>query len=80
MSAEVSSILLTSEAFRNRPRMNPGVLVSDELFWSDHQKWLEERGYMLRQRYLPGWVPSWQGTKKIWFECEDGKFSRVRDQ
>ena len=29
----------------------------------EHQKWLEEKGYMLRPRYRPGWVPSWENGK-----------------
>ena len=35
-----------------------GVLLSRELFWRDHQPWLEEKGYMLRPRYKPDWVAS----------------------
>ncbi|KAJ3480772.1 hypothetical protein NLI96_g8117 [Meripilus lineatus] len=34
-----------------------------EIFWMEHQKWLEEKGYMLRPRYRPGWVPSWENGK-----------------
>lgn len=32
---------------------------------------------MLRPRYRPGWKPSWAGTKKWWFWCEDGVSPRV---
>ncbi|KAI0368266.1 hypothetical protein BV20DRAFT_1022672 [Pilatotrama ljubarskyi] len=52
--------------------LEPGGLSSQEIFWRDHQKWLEERGYMLRPRYRPGWVPSWKDTKRDYRECEDG--------
>ncbi|KAL4246877.1 hypothetical protein ABKN59_008813 [Abortiporus biennis] len=34
-------------------------LLPHEIFWRDHQQWLEESGYMLRPRYRPDWQPSW---------------------
>ncbi|KAJ7502453.1 kinase-like domain-containing protein [Mycena galericulata] len=43
-----------------------------EIFWRERQPWLEERGYMLRPRYKPGWVGSWVGTNKDPWNCEDG--------
>ncbi|PSS37271.1 hypothetical protein PHLCEN_2v909 [Hermanssonia centrifuga] len=30
-----------------------------ELRWRDKQEFLASKGYMLRPRYRPGWVPSW---------------------
>ncbi|KAJ3477233.1 hypothetical protein NLI96_g10607 [Meripilus lineatus] len=33
-------------------------LLPDEIFWRDHQVWLQEKGYMLRPRYHPDWIPS----------------------
>lgn len=33
-------------------------LLPHETFWRDHQVWLQKRGYMLRPRYHPDWVPS----------------------
>ena len=57
---------------------DPGVHCHpSEIFWSDHQPWLQERGYMLRPRLRPGWVPSWKGTRKFWWYCEDGRGSGV---
>jgi len=50
-----------------------GELREWEYFWRDHQKWLEERGYMLRRRYKTDWVPSWKGTDKLYWRCEDGQ-------
>ncbi|KAJ6611269.1 hypothetical protein B0H10DRAFT_1918894, partial [Mycena sp. CBHHK59/15] len=49
-------------------------ILSDsvELFWLDHCEWLKEKGYLLRPRYQPGWVPSWIGTTKKPWDCEDG--------
>ncbi|TDL19269.1 hypothetical protein BD410DRAFT_774138 [Rickenella mellea] len=37
-------------------------LSEDEIWWRDRQVFLESRGYMLRGRFRPGWVPSWLGT------------------
>ncbi|KAJ7162501.1 hypothetical protein C8R46DRAFT_1164465 [Mycena filopes] len=54
-------------------RRELGGLVSTELFFRDHQVWLEERGYMLRSRYKPDWVPSWRGTNKLPINCFDGE-------
>ena len=56
---------------------SPSVLNEPERFWSERQKWLEECGYMLRPRYLPGWEPSWHGKKVSWLRCEDGQYGYV---
>jgi hypothetical protein len=32
----------------------------DEHFWVDQQPFLLSRGYTLRPRYDPAWVPSWK--------------------
>jgi hypothetical protein len=52
----------------NREEVNPS-----EHFWVEHQKWLESCGYMLRPRLRSDWIPSWKGTKKNPFSCEDGQ-------
>ncbi|KZT21803.1 hypothetical protein NEOLEDRAFT_1164410 [Neolentinus lepideus HHB14362 ss-1] len=62
----------------------PGGLLSYEIFWRDHQQWLSTRGYMLRSRYMPDWVPSWRGTRnpRERFSCEDGQstpYSQIID-
>ncbi|KAF9803772.1 hypothetical protein IEO21_09579 [Rhodonia placenta] len=49
-----------------------GGLAKAEYYWRDRYQWLKERGYLLRPRYRPDWVPSWQGTKKDYSDCEDG--------
>ncbi|KAL1946975.1 hypothetical protein VTO73DRAFT_15079 [Trametes versicolor] len=36
-------------------------LTDEEIYWRDHQEFLEAHGYMLRARYQPGWTPSWRG-------------------
>ncbi|KAI0775850.1 kinase-like domain-containing protein [Trametes elegans] len=52
----------------------PGGLTDAECWWRDHQVWLQERGYMLRPRYRPGWVPSWhKDADSSYFMREDGK-------
>ncbi|KAI9067303.1 kinase-like protein [Trametes sanguinea] len=52
--------------------INDGGLFPGEIEWRDHQKWLKDQGYMLRRRYRTDWVPSWKGTKRRPYECEDG--------
>lgn len=52
-------------------------LTSGEVYWRDHQKWLEHNGYMLRPRYRPDWKPSWIGTDKHMLAFEDGLFAIV---
>ena len=49
-----------------------GLLHGLELYWRDRFEWLKQSGYTLRPRYNPNWIPSWQGTDKFYFECEDG--------
>jgi hypothetical protein len=57
-----------------------GGLSQSEAWWRDHQKWLQDCGYMLRPRYRPGWVHSWKDKPDVlWFTCEDGQRLRVRD-
>ena len=46
-------------------------LSENELWWTRHFQWLKDRGYLLRPRYAPDWVPSWLGTKKGMSSCED---------
>ncbi|OCH83831.1 hypothetical protein OBBRIDRAFT_808715 [Obba rivulosa] len=38
------------------------ILSSAEEWWRDRQPWLQERGYALRPRCRPNWVPSWRGA------------------
>ncbi|KAF9226737.1 hypothetical protein BS17DRAFT_814658 [Gyrodon lividus] len=37
------------------------LLTPGELFWRDRYPFLQRKGYTLRIRYSPNWVPSWQG-------------------
>ena len=54
------------------------TLMSEEVYWRDHQLWLARQGYMLRPRYRPGWVPSWKDSGKRWVYFEDGLTLGVR--
>jgi len=57
-----------------RPDYEGGALDELELFWRDHQKWLQDCGYLLRPRYRPDWVPSWKDRPDVfWRFCEDGQ-------
>ena len=46
-------------------------LSENELWWTRHFQWFKDRGYLLRPRYTPDWVPSWRGTNKWRYSCED---------
>ena len=67
-----------------KPALMPGIIDRSllrpaEEFWRDHQKWLQDCGYMLRPRYLPGWQPSWIGKSgKLILEYEDAQMIGVR--
>ncbi|KAL4242378.1 hypothetical protein ABKN59_011983 [Abortiporus biennis] len=46
-------------------------IINAEVFWRDNQKWLEQRGYMLRPRYRPEWIPSFTVDDDV-YDYEDG--------
>jgi hypothetical protein len=39
--------------------------------WVSYQPYLLSKGYNLRPRYRPDWVPSWKGTGRSPYDCED---------
>ncbi|KAJ3559866.1 hypothetical protein NM688_g79 [Phlebia brevispora] len=49
----------------------PYNLLSYEKEWRDRSSTLAQRGYILRPRYDPTWVPSWQNTSEDPEDCED---------
>ena len=55
------------------PGRQPGGIDENEQWWVERQEALERAGYMLRSRYRPDWTPSWAGTNKKYFDCEDGQ-------
>jgi hypothetical protein len=50
-----------------------------EELWVSFQPFLLSKGYRLRPRYHPDWVPSWKGTGVRATYCEDSIDSMVRD-
>ncbi|KAI0724147.1 hypothetical protein C8Q72DRAFT_961689 [Fomitopsis betulina] len=52
-------------------------LAEYERSWTRRQPWLQSRGYMLRPRYRPGWIPSWRTTGARRRDCEDSIFIGV---
>lgn len=56
----------------------PEELDPREIWWRDRYEQLNARGYLLRPRYSPEWVPSWKLSKRNWADCEDGQRLEVR--
>jgi hypothetical protein len=54
-----------------------GMLFRNEEGWRDQYYVIYDRGYALRPRYRPNWVPSWKGLGKDFFAMEDGQPSIV---
>jgi hypothetical protein len=52
-------------------------LSAAEVFWHDHQRWLQDCGYMLRPRYMPDWKPSWPDEAHM-MDYEDAQPLLVR--
>lgn len=85
MSANHAEVAQNTSNSYEEPAIEPyserlKKLGPNEKFWRDHQKWLEQHGYMLRPRYRPGWTPSWEGTDKRPDKCEDGLRALVSTQ
>ena len=62
----------------NSPNPSQDDLREGEIWWRDHQAWIDESGYRLRStRLMPGWAPSWVG-KDVWpGSCEDNNLLPV---
>jgi len=78
MANDRASSVRSTAAMRS-PDEVLGSLKLHELPWRERQPMLERRGYMLRPRLRPEWIPSWRGTGKHPLECEDGLVLPVRD-
>ena len=80
-SIHFSAVMSSAENARSPERTEEaeedifdGQLNEDEVWWRDHQPWLQERGYMLRPRYRPDWVPSWhKDGGNDYYMREDGQ-------
>ncbi|KAJ3712479.1 kinase-like domain-containing protein [Lentinula raphanica] len=46
-------------------------LWPSEIVWREHYHWLKSKGYLLRPRYHPDWVPSWTGSTIFPYRFED---------
>ena len=71
MSTDLATQQVISRDHTSNPRRDLRTLLNREVFWRDHQKWLAEKGYMLRPRLRPEWTPSW-GPNDDCFDFEDG--------
>lgn len=65
----------TSPQQQDESLLGPGgpyqSLSSYEITWRDRQQFLESKGYMLRPRLRPGWIPSWLQSGTYWRRAED---------
>jgi hypothetical protein len=59
-------------------KRSPGALSTQEIWWCQQYQWLKGQGYLLRPRYAPDWVPSWEASNRDPLACEDGQVMRVR--
>ncbi|KAF8600263.1 hypothetical protein BDV93DRAFT_496918 [Ceratobasidium sp. AG-I] len=50
---------------------SPEELSDAEKRWVSFQPYLLSKGYQLRPRYRPDWVPSWKSTGLHPYDCED---------
>ena len=59
-------------AIRRKMGRDAAKLLPHEVRWRDKQPFLASRGYNLRPRYHPDWVPSWDADQAISpLRCED---------
>jgi len=66
-----------AETLREYFPFEDGGLDRGEAFWRENYQFLLDHGYLLRPRYSPDWVPSWIGTNKGPWNCEDGIYLAV---
>ena len=64
LSDDLPELSLPSEVLRARRGRT-------EQSWTEKQYFLEKKGYLLRPRYRPDWVPSWQETRGAVHTAED---------
>ena len=65
------------EVWGTTVHLRPEELDPREIWWRERYQRLKTRGYLLRPRYSPEWVPSWRVPNRDWTEYEDGKRLRV---
>ncbi|KZV68701.1 hypothetical protein PENSPDRAFT_609719 [Peniophora sp. CONT] len=54
------------------PFVTRQTLYDREIWWRDRQPFLQSKGYMLRPRFRPNWVPSWLTSGRHPYRSEDG--------
>ena len=54
------------------------TLLPPEEWWRDKGSFLRKRGYQLRPRYQPDWIPSWTGLPTVPLLAEDAIMLPVR--
>jgi hypothetical protein len=74
---EIIRQLRAARGAGSEPPRPYGSLSDGELFWRDHQQWLETQGYRLRPRYRPDWVPTWTSGKVSIWSAEDSPRLKV---
>jgi hypothetical protein len=62
------------------PKEKYAILTPGERWWRDMSGNLETKGYRLRSRFQPGWMPSWQGTGRAFETCEDGRPRSIQER
>jgi hypothetical protein len=63
----------------NEPLPGPTARNDAELKWTSLYPFLHSKGYELRDRYRPDWVPSWISNPKLcMYDCDDSRTALVR--
>ena len=76
---EIGAVPLSSTVVPTPPEtLRYDILDKQESKWRDNYHYLLERGFILRPRYSPGWIPSWVGKPCEPWECEDAIEAFVR--
>ena len=65
------------QVFGTTDRFRPEELDLREIWWRERYHRLKARGYLLRPRYSPEWVPPWTVSGADLGRCEDAKRIRV---
>ncbi|KAK7691433.1 hypothetical protein QCA50_004832 [Cerrena zonata] len=67
------------ERYRQQTEEGRWDLLSYEVFWRERYDYLKNKGYLLRPRFQPGWIPSWLGTNRDPSFCEDSICSMISE-
>ncbi|ELU40825.1 Pkinase domain-containing protein [Rhizoctonia solani AG-1 IA] len=67
----MSNLSYQALRFPDVSSLTPEELSEAEKNWVHFQPYLVSKGYQLRPRYRPGWVPSWKLSGANPYDCED---------